>query len=174
MPAREELVIAARSGDRQAFASLVESESPAAYRLLLVILRSEADAQDALQDAFIRAWRDLPSLRDPARWSAWFRRLLVRAALDRGRRERSTREVMARLVPSNPTPDPAAAVADRDEILRVVGRLPAEDRALLVLRFGADLELPDVAAALGIPLGTAKSRLHRLLARLRIELGERT
>ena len=151
----------------------MEQESPAAYRMLLVTLRSEADAQDALQDAFIRAWRDLPTLRDPERWSAWFRRLAVRAALDRAKRERGARDLTMRLTPPVPAPDPAAAVAARDEILRAMAGLSAEQRALLALRYAADLEMPEVATALGIPLGTAKSRLHRTLARLRSELGER-
>jgi RNA polymerase sigma-70 factor (ECF subfamily) len=172
MPAREELVMAARSGDRQAFADLIEAESPGAYRTVLVILHSHAEAQDALQEAFIRAWRDLPSLRDPSRWSAWFRRLLVRAALDQARRERGLGLLSSRLTPGPPPPDPASTVAARDEVARAVAKLSPDERALIALRYAADLEVPDVAAALGIRLGTAKSRLHRALARLGIELGE--
>lgn len=162
---------AAARGDRHAFATLVEIESMMAYRVAYGILGSHADAEDATQDAFVRAWRDLPALRDPARWSAWLRRLVVRSAIDRARRTR--RQATVRLDPAaagafDPVgPDEIAPVAAQDELLRALAGLSPDDRAVIALRFAADLEVPDVAAALGIPLGTAKSRLHRALARLR-------
>lgn len=171
MAAPDEIVTAAARGDRQAFATLVEIESMTAYRVAYGILGSHAEAEDAAQDAFIRAWRDLPTLRDPARWSAWFRRLVVRSALDRAKRSR--RQATVRLDPAAegafdpPGPDALGPVAAQDELLRALAGLSADDRAVLSLRFAADLEVPDVAAALGIPLGTAKSRLSRAVARLR-------
>ncbi|MGH2468165.1 MAG: RNA polymerase sigma factor [Candidatus Limnocylindrales bacterium] len=188
MPTREELVVAARQGDEAAFASLVEMDGPGALRLARAILTTRSDAEDAVQEAFFRAWRQLPKLRDAERWSAWFRRIVVRCAIDVVRRRQRIREVaptrsisspivghdvdaaLVRADPSAATADLEAGVADRDLAERALARLVPEDRALLALRFLADLEVPDAAAALGLRLGTAKSRLHRLLARLRDEL----
>ena len=171
METKRNLVTAARDGDREAFASLVRLESRDAYRLALSILRNPHDAEDAAQEAFVRAWRELPSLRDADRWLPWFRRVTVNSALELNRRRGNGHATIAlgELEPA-PLPDETGHVATRDQVQRLVGCLDQADRALLVLRFGLDLELPDVAAALGIPLGTAKSRLHRALARLRAQL----
>ncbi len=158
-------MLAARSGDVQAFGELVEAESASTFRLCLVMLGSEADARDAAQEAFIRAWRDLPKLRDTRTWGAWLRRVTVRAALDQARRVRRLPEIRPGL--PSVVPDPAVRFAERDEMAHAFGRLSIDDRAVLALRFYADLEVPDVAAALGIPLGKANSRLSRALNRLR-------
>jgi RNA polymerase sigma-70 factor (ECF subfamily) len=166
------VVIAARSGDASAFAVLVRVESPAAYRLALSIVRSPAEAEDAVQDAFLRAWRDLRGLRDPDLWPAWFRRLTVRAALDQTRRRNRVRDLDLQLAADVPGLEPAVQPADRIELMAAFDRLDPDDRAILSLRFFADLEVPDVAAALGIPLGTAKSRLSRAIGRLRTLLGQ--
>jgi RNA polymerase sigma-70 factor (ECF subfamily) len=168
---KRELVIAARGGDRDAFASLVGLESGDAYRLTLSILRNPHDAEDAAQEAFVRAWSELPALRDADAWLPWFRRIAVNSALELNRRRGNGHVTvpLGELEPA-PAPDGSGQVAARDQVNRLVGCLDQADRALLVLRFGLDLELPDVAAALGIPLGTAKSWLHRALARLRAEL----
>jgi RNA polymerase sigma factor (sigma-70 family) len=165
-----DLVIAAKGGDGDAFMDLVHLETPEAFRLSLAIVRHPSDAEDALQDAFTRAWRELPRLRDVERWPAWFRRIAVNAAIDTSRRKKAFRIVPLSFHEPPPATDASAGLADRDEVARAMGHLDANDRALLALRFGHDLELPDVAAALGIPLGTAKSRLHRALGRLRKEL----
>jgi RNA polymerase sigma-70 factor, ECF subfamily len=166
------VVIAARSGDASAFAVLVRAESPAAYRLALSIVRSPAEAEDAVQDAFLRAWRDLGSLRDAELWPAWFRRLTVRAALDQTRRRNRVRDLDLQLAVDVPGLEPAVQPADRIELMRAFDWLAPDDRAILSLRFFADLEVPDIAAALGIPLGTAKSRLSRALGRLRTHMGQ--
>jgi len=170
MANRHDLVIAARAGDGDAFMDLVRLETPDAFRLSLAIVRHHFDAEDALQEAFVRAWRELPQLREPERWPAWFRRIIVSSAIDTGRRKKARRIVPLGLHEPPPAADGSASLAARDEIVRLMGHLDARDRALLALRFGHDLELPDVAAALGIPLGTAKSRLHRTLGRMRKEL----
>jgi RNA polymerase sigma factor (sigma-70 family) len=170
MANRHDLVIAAKAGDGDAFMDLVQLETPDAYRLSLTILRHPFDAEDALQDAFVRAWRLLPGLREVEQWQAWFRRIAVNTAIDTGRRRKALRIVPLGFHEPPPAADGSAGLADRDEVGRAMGHLDAKDRALLALRFGQDLELPDVAAALGIPLGTAKSRLHRALGRLRKEL----
>jgi RNA polymerase sigma-70 factor (ECF subfamily) len=167
---RHDLVIAAKAGDGDAFMDLVQLETPDAFRLSLNILRHPSDAEDALQEAFVRAWRELPGLRDAERWSAWFRRIAVNAAIDAGRRKKAMRIVPLAFHEPPPMADSSIGLAERDEIDQAMCHLDANDRALLALRFGHDLELPDVAAALGIPLGTAKSRLHRALGRMRKEL----
>jgi RNA polymerase sigma factor (sigma-70 family) len=171
MENKQDLVTAARDGDREAFESLVRLESRDAYRLAFSILRNPHDAEDAAQEAFVRAWRELPALRDADRWLPWFRRVTVNSALELNRRRGNGHATIA-LGELEPMPlgDETGHVATRDQVQRLVGCLSQEDRALLVLRFGLDLELPEVAAALDIPLGTAKSRLHRALARLRTQL----
>jgi RNA polymerase sigma-70 factor (ECF subfamily) len=170
MANRHDLVIAARAGDGDAFMDLVQLETPEAFRLTLAILRHPSDAEDALQEAFVRAWRELPGLRDLERWPAWFRRITVNAAIDTARRKKAFHIVPLGFHEPPPMADGSAGLADRDEVTRAMGHLDSKDRALLALRFGHDLELPDVAAALGIPLGTAKSRLHRALGRMRKEM----
>lgn len=168
--AADRLVLSARSGDSTAFAAIVHAETGAAYRLALSIVRSPAEAEDAVQEAFLRAWRDIGRLRDPENWAAWFRKLTVRAALDQTRRRNRVREVDLDLIADVPWIEPALHPADRLELLAAFDRLPPDDRAILALRFFADLEISDAAAALGIPIGTAKSRQHRALARLRSHL----
>jgi RNA polymerase sigma-70 factor (ECF subfamily) len=145
-------------------------ESRDAIGLCLGILRCQPDAEDAAQEAFVRAWRGLPSLRDPELWAGWFRRLTVTAAIDYHRRRRNGNHVPYDGQEPPPLPDEQHSLAARDETRRLIAGLEPQDQALLVLRYGHDLELPQVADALGIPIGTAKSRLHRTLARLRAEL----
>ena len=165
------VVAAVLGGDRDAFRVLVERESRALVRSCYRVLGDLHDAEDAAQEAFVRAWRELPALRDADRWLPWFRRVTVNSALELNRRRGNGHATIAlgELEPM-PLPDETGHVATRDQVQRLVGCLDQADRALLVLRFGLDLEMPDVAAALDIPLGTAKSRLHRALARLRAQL----
>jgi len=164
-------VRAAALGDSSAFAELVRAETPGAYRLAFAITRSSTAAEDAVQEAFLRAWRDIGDLREPDRWPGWFRRLLVRSALDQARARRRVREVDIELVAGVAVPDKGLQPAERLELMRGFGRLAADDRALLTLRYFLDLPVADVAAALGVAEGTAKSRLHRALDRLRSQLG---
>lgn len=161
-------VIAAQAGDEIAFARLLDSEAPRLYRAVLALVESPEDARDVIQESSIRAWRQLRNLRDADRWAAWFRRITIRQAFDQAGRQgrRRIRELHLDETASEPGPDSIAVWAERSSILDTVRRLSREDRALLGLRHGADLEVADVANAVGIPLGTAKSRLHRALARL--------
>jgi RNA polymerase sigma factor (sigma-70 family) len=170
MSNRSDLVMAARGGDRLAFGELVDLESREAIRLCISILHCQPDAEDAAQEAFVRAWRQLPSLRDADLWGGWFRRLTVTAAIDYHRKRRNGNLVPVEDQEPLPLPDTQHTFAARDEMRGLISRLDAKDQVLLVLRFGHDLELAAVADALGIPVGTAKSRLHRTLARLRAEL----
>ncbi len=165
-----QLALAARDGDAAAFTAIVETETPGAYRLALAILRSPGEAEEAVQEAFLRAWRDLGHLREIDSWSAWFRRLIVRSALDQVRHRPRVRQVALDVAADVPGRESAVPAADRLALLAAYDRLRPEERSILALRFFADLEVPDVAAALGIPLGTAKSRLHRAIGRLRTEM----
>jgi RNA polymerase sigma-70 factor (ECF subfamily) len=125
MASRHELVTAARAGDGDAFMDLVQLEAPEAFRLSLAILRHPFDAEDALQEAFVRAWRELPGLRDAERWAAWFRRITVNAAIDTGRRKKAFHIVPLAFHEPPPTADASADFAERDEVSLRGQRAPA-------------------------------------------------
>ena len=142
-----------------------------------MILRDEYAAQDAVQDAFIEAWRSLPGLREPDRFDAWMRRLLVRSCFKGHRRAKRVDTVEIRLTPGDEpaTAGPERDLGVRDQLERGLARLSTEQRAVVVLVYYLDLPLADAAQALGIPLGTTKSRLNRATSALRaaIEADER-
>lgn len=167
---------AARNGDQVAFSRLIEAEAPRVYRAVLAVVRSREDAQEVIQDASVRAWRHIGGLRDEDRWAAWFRSIAIRQAIERVGRRRNLREISLDTDTQGAEDlgahrDPSGGWVDRMAVMEAMGRLAADDRAILGLRYGADLELPDVAVALGIPLGTAKSRLHRAIGRLAAAMG---
>jgi RNA polymerase sigma factor (sigma-70 family) len=143
-----------------------------------MILRDEHAAQDAAQEACIEAWRSLPGLRDPDRFDAWMRRLLIRACFRRSRGTRRIGALEIRLTPADEPPvhGTERALEVRDQLERGLARLPAEQRAVIVLVYYLDLPIADAAQAMGIPLGTAKSRLNRATSALRaaIEADDRT
>ena len=168
---QRELVERARGGDHDAFAELAGAAIPRLDAAAWLILRDAEQAKDAVQNALVRAWRDLPTLRDPDRFDAWLKKLVVRACIDEARRLRRHR-VDVELTPLiSPTVGGLELrIADRDQIERGFVRLEPEMRAVIVLHHYLDLTLPDVAVALGIPIGTAKSRLHRALGLMRAAL----
>lgn len=177
------LVDRAMRGDHDAFAALAAA---AIFRLdaaARLILRDPDKAKDAVQETLVRAWRDLPTLRDAERFDAWLSRLLYRSCIDEMRRLRRHRfDVELTRIDYPDQDDETAVMVDRDQLERGFRRLEPDARALIVLHHYLDLPLPEVAFALGIPLGTAKSRLHRALkvmraaldadARSRVELTE--
>lgn len=163
------LVEQARSGDHEAFAILVHAAARRLDGAARLILRDPELARDAVQDALIRAWRDLPGLRDPNRFDAWLHRLLVHACVDLVRhRRRRPIEVQLDDADAPRAHDVATRIAERDAVERVLRRLDPERRALVVGHVMLGMPLPEIAMSLGIPLGTAKSRLSRALEALRL------
>jgi RNA polymerase sigma-70 factor (ECF subfamily) len=161
----------ARQGDHDAFAVLAGAAIPRLDGAAWLILRDREQAKDAVQNALVRAWRDLPTLRDPDKFDAWLNRLLVHACIDEARRLRRHRMTFDLTAIDVPAPERVeSAIADRDQLERGFLRLDPESRAVIVLHHYLDLPLPAVADSLGIPLGTAKSRLHRALNLLRAAL----
>ena len=169
---QRELVERAGRGDHDAFALLAGASIARLEAVARLILRDSELARDAVQEACIRAWRDLPGLRDPGRFDAWFHRLTVNACLDVVRRRRH-RAIEVELTPITPgsVGDSAGEVADRDLIERAFRRLAPDQRAVVVLRYYLGMSVPEIADTLEIPLGTAQSRLHRGLAALRAAIG---
>ena len=165
---QRDLVERAKRGDHDAFALLVGASIARLDAAARLILRDPELARDAVQDGFIRAWRNLPALRDPDRFDGWLRQLVVHSCIDMTRRRRR-RVVEVELTPiaGAPTRDITSAIADREVLDHALQRLDPEWRAVVVLHYFLGLPLPDVASTLGIPLGTAKSRLHRSLAAMR-------
>jgi len=171
---RRQLVDRARRGDHDAFARLVDDSVDRLCTVAHLILRHPDHAQDAVQEALISAWRDLPSLRDAEALDAWLYRLTVRSCYRQARRERRRTQTELRAMPvaaTDPLDDVAAQVVERDRLERELERLPIDQRAVIVIRFYLGCSVPEVAEILDIPLGTAKSRLSRGLLVLRDALG---
>jgi RNA polymerase sigma-70 factor, ECF subfamily len=161
----------ARGGDHDAFAVLTRAAIARLDATARLILRDRELARDAVQEALIRAWRDLPGLRDPDRFNAWLHRLTVHACLDIARRRRRrVREVELSPIAPPFVGDESSRVAQRDLLDEALKRLDPEWRAVVVLHYFVGMPLPDVAAELRIPIGTAKSRLHRSLGVMRTTL----
>ena len=171
MQVDRDLVEAARNGDREAYADLIRVRGDRLFAIAQRILRDFDRTEDAVQDALVIAWRDLPGLRDPDRFDAWLRRLLVRSCIAEAQRERrlvATIRVLPNELPSGT--DDYLSVVDRDELDRGFRRLPPEQRAILVLRHFDGLETAEIADALGIPSGTVRSRLHHAHRAMRAAL----
>ena len=163
----QDLVELASRGDREAFAALTCASIDRLFAIARRILQDQDRAQDAVQTALLGAWRDLPSLRDPARFEQWLKRLLVHACYEEARRSRSF-AVNVRVLSVEPaTDDSSGRLADRDQIEGAFRRLTVEQRAVIVLHFYVGLRLTEVSEVLAIPVGTARSRLHYSLRLMR-------
>ena len=167
---RSELVRLARDGDPDAYDILMTGLIDHLYRIARLILRDFDSAEDAVQEALVRCWRDLPRLREPDRFDAWLNRILLNAVTDEARNRRRSRAnvTLLRLEPIQA--DSAGAVADRDELARVFDRLSIEHRTIVVLHHYLGLTVDEAATTIGIPVGTAKSRLHYATEALRAAL----
>ena len=170
---RDRLVERAMRGDQAAFSTLAADAVDGCYRLAYRILRDPHRAQDATQQALLGAWRDLPTLRDPERFDAWLHRLVVHACYAEARSERRW-TARVRLITNDPPlePDVARSVAARDELEGAFRALTPEQRAIVVLHHHLGYPLTEIAATLGIPDGTARSRLHHAVRQLRAALDD--
>jgi len=155
----------AERGD--AFAGLADRHLARAYRLASVILGSEPEAQDAVQDAVVVAWERFEDLRDRERFDAWFDRILVNGCRDRLRRRGRVRLIDIDGVPERASADDSGSVAERDALRSALSGLSPEQRVTVVLRYYGDLSLEEIADRTGERLGTVKSRLHYGLDALR-------
>lgn len=153
------LVEQAARGDRDAFDALMTDALDRLYAIARLILRDADLAEDAVQEALIHCWRELPRLRDSQRFDAWLHRLLVNAATDQYRRRRRFHAAVS-VIQDRIEPDFAPDVAMRDELQTAFERLRVEHRAALALHHYVGLSVAEIADALDIPSGTAKSRLH--------------
>jgi RNA polymerase sigma-70 factor (ECF subfamily) len=164
------LVRLARQGDRDAYDLLLSEVVDHLYRIARLILRDVDRAEDAVQETLVRSWRDLPRLRDPDRFDPWLNRILMRAITDEARTRRA---LVLNMVPIRVEPfeaDGSSALADRDEIARVFERLSVEHRTIVVLHHYLGMTTDEAARTIGIPTGTAKSRLHYATEALRAAL----
>jgi RNA polymerase sigma factor (sigma-70 family) len=177
-PHEDELVARAKRGEPDAYEEIVRLHGSIAFRTAWVITGSAADAEEAAQDAFVKAYRALGRFRDGAPLRPWLLTIVANEARNRvraaGRRERLALRVAEERRPGGAVPSPEAALLDfeqREELLAAVGRLPEADRQAIACRYFLELSEEETAAALDCPRGTVKSRLSRALGRLREQMG---
>jgi RNA polymerase sigma-70 factor (ECF subfamily) len=166
-----DLIEAARNGDQAAYVDLIRVRTDRLFAVAHRILRDIDRAEDALQDALVIAWRDLRGLRDPDRFDAWLQRLLINVCIAQATRERR-RAANLRVLPVDgpAAPDELLNVADRDLLERGFRRLPPEQRAILTMHHYLGYAPAEIAETLGIPAGTARSRLHNAHRAMRAAL----
>jgi RNA polymerase sigma-70 factor (ECF subfamily) len=177
--AEEELVERARRGDAAAYEELVRIYQGIAFRTAYLLTRSAADAEEAAQDGFVKAYRALGRFRSGSPFRPWLLKIVANEARNRrrsaGRREQLVLRAAAGAAPGDAAPSPEAALLGeerREELVAALNRLSEADRETIALRYFLDLSEAETAAALGVRPGTVKSRLSRALERLRAELGE--
>jgi RNA polymerase sigma-70 factor (ECF subfamily) len=166
-----ETIELAMAGDHDAFTALAGQAIGPLYATARLIVRQDAVAQDATQEALVNAWRYLSTLRDPNRFDAWLYRLLVnscRSQLRRSRRHEVVEIDVEALV--QPSADPVRTFLDRDQLERGFRRLDADQRIVVILHYYRGYSVPEVASIVGVPVGTAKSRIHRATQALRAAL----
>ena len=168
---QRDLVLRARTGDHEAFASLATDAYGRLHRLARLILRREDLASDAVQEALTAAWLHIRAVRDPDRFDAWLNRLLVRACHEESRRaRRGSIEISVDTIEPPGVPDSTGSLADRDQLERGFQRLSADHRAALVVHHYLSLADAEAATVLDVPVGTYKSRLNRAHQALRAAL----
>lgn len=169
------LVERAARGDRNAFAELAAGLGDRLYSVAHRILRDRELAGDLTQHTLVKIWRDLPTLHDVSRFNAWSYRLVVNACYDELRRRRQERTHLSLVDTDAVEQDSQLTVADRDQLERGFRRLSAEHRAVVILAYYLEFQMPEIAESLGIPLGTVRSRLHyaRRALRAALEADER-
>jgi RNA polymerase sigma-70 factor, ECF subfamily len=166
-----DLVRLAQGGDHGAFETLIRSGYDRLLTTASRILDDRGAAEDAVQDAIVRCWRDLRGLRDPERFEAWLYRLLVNACRDQARRTRRRPVEVRGQLPDWPTlNDEFARLAERDALERAFVTLPTDQRVAMVLTYYLGYSAPEVATILGVPTGTVYSRMHHGTHAMRIAL----
>lgn len=163
------LVVRANASGRIDLRQLLERDLDTAHRIARAILLDDQDAEDALQDACLAAWRKRSSLRDPDRFSSWFQRIVINVCRDRLRRRRRerVRAISLRAAAEGGAPSAPFTNFRLDD---AVDRLDLDHRLVVLLRYWLDLPLDEIAQRLGIPVGTVKSRLHVALRRIRNQM----
>jgi RNA polymerase sigma-70 factor (ECF subfamily) len=167
---RRDLIERARGGDRDAFGELAAGEIDRLLTIARLVLRDPDLADDAVQEALVRCWRGLPKLDDIDRFDGWLYRILIRAATDEVNRRRRHTAAVRHLAVEPQAADDARIVADRDQLEQGFKRLSLDHRAVIVLHHYLGMPLTEVASALGVPAGTAKSRYHYAMSALRASL----
>ena len=163
-----DLVREAMRGDERAFTEIANRVTDRFLGVAHRILRDAALAEDAVQQALLSAWRDLPNLRDPAKFDGWAYRLLVHACyLEARKRKRWHPTTIVRSIVEPTAPDLIGGIIERERLERGFGRLSVDHRAVLILTYYLDLPAEQVAEALDVPVGTVSSRLHRARHALR-------
>lgn len=166
-----DVVVKAQAGDQVAFATLATESGRRMNALAVGILRDRDLAEDAVQQALVAIWKDLPRLREPAKFESWSYKLLVRICYAEARKRRRRMPEMFGFTSREPiAPDDYRTVADRDQLQRGFASLSAEHRAVVVLHHYFDMPLEAVAQVLDVPAGTARSRFHRAMRSLRAAL----
>jgi RNA polymerase sigma-70 factor, ECF subfamily len=178
-PQEAELLARAKRGEVDAYEEIVRMHQTIAFRTAWMITRSDADAEEAAQDAFVKAHAALDRFREGAPFRPWLLAIVANEARNRlrsaGRRTGLALRVAEERRPDDAVPSPEAALLDserRERLLAAIERLPDPAREAIACRYLLDLSEEETAAALDCPRGTVKSRLSRALDRLRVELGE--
>ncbi len=167
---RDGLIERARSGDREAFGQLAAGEVDRLHGIASLILRDSDLAKDAVQEALVRCWQQLPKLREVARFDGWLYRILVNAAVDESKR-RHRLQTSVRAIDVEPSvADSSQQIADREELEQGFRQLSIDQRAVIVLHHYAGLTLDEVADAVGIPPGTARTRYYGAISAMRAAL----
>lgn len=175
-----ELVARARDGDVGAFEELVTRHQDIAFRVAWLVVRNRGDAEDAVQDAFVKAYFAMSRFRPGAPFRPWILRIVANEARNRGRSARRREALTVRAAAAEPgdaAPSPEAAVLDRadaEALAAALDRLSERDRLVVAYRYLFELSEAETAEALDIRPGTVKSRLSRALVRLRTELASST
>jgi RNA polymerase sigma-70 factor (ECF subfamily) len=167
---RVDLVERAQKGDREAFDILMLESIDRLYAIARLTAQDTDVAEDAVQEALIKCWRDLPTLRHVDRFEAWLHRLLMNSVAEEFRKRRRVRATVTVLRLETNTADASADLADRDELQRAFSLLSIEHRVVLVVHHYLGMSTDEAATVLGIPPGTVKSRLHYALEAMRAAL----
>ncbi|MCY4109571.1 MAG: sigma-70 family RNA polymerase sigma factor [Chloroflexi bacterium] len=169
----EQAILRCQDGEREAFRYLVERYKDVLYGTALLMMRNPTLAEEQVQEAFLAAWRGIKGFRPGRPFKPWVVRILVNKIVSLRRTRTLPTVPLEQQDPPEDVPQPAEAVEaqlDRQAIRQALARLTPDHREVIVLRYFADLTVPELAETIGVPLGTAKSRLHRALGNLRDEL----